>query len=52
MTVPKRHSKDAVNDIFGEELPRTTGDERGPEAPEERFDRDEWFRENIPPHHG
>ncbi|WP_395310136.1 hypothetical protein V4U86_04760 [Mycobacterium sp. AMU20-3851] len=52
MTGSERASKDAVNAIFGEELPRTTRDERHPESPGERFDREEWLRENVPPHHG
>ena len=52
MTGPKRPSRGAVNAVFGEEFPQTTRDERGPEAPGERFDRDEWLRDNVPPHHG
>ncbi len=45
MTGSERPTRDAVNAIFGEEMPRTTRDERDPEAPEERFDRDEWLRD-------
>lgn len=52
VTGSERPTRDAVNAIFGEEMPRTTRDERDPEAPEERFDRDEWLRANVPPHHG
>ncbi|WP_394614001.1 hypothetical protein JNUCC0626_29495 [Lentzea sp. JNUCC 0626] len=34
-------------EVFGEVLPETTSDERsGPE------DREGWYRENRPPHHG
>lgn len=36
--------------IFGEVLPDTTRDERGPG--EERSDSDEWLRRQVPPHHG
>ncbi|WP_112271388.1 hypothetical protein [Lentzea terrae] len=36
-------------EVFGEVLPETTTDERGA-APE--GDRDDWYRENRPPHHG
>jgi hypothetical protein len=36
-------------EVFGDVLPETTSDERGggPEA-----DREAWYRENRPPHHG
>jgi len=47
-----RPSKDAVNAIFGEEIPRTTQDERDGDVREENFDRDRWLRDNVPPHHG
>ena len=36
--------------IFGDVLPETTRDERGPG--EERPDSDEWLRGQVPPHHG
>jgi len=36
-------------EVFGEVLPDTTADERGTEGPE---DRESWYRENRPPHHG
>ncbi|AHH94117.1 hypothetical protein GCM10010174_41990 [Kutzneria viridogrisea] len=38
-----------VEEVFGEVLPDTTSDERGPRAPER--ERDDWYRENRPPHH-
>jgi len=36
-------------EVFGDVLPETTSDERGgtPEG-----DREAWYRENRPPHHG
>lgn len=38
--------------IFGELLPDTTGDEQQPEEPADHdVERDEWYRENRPPHH-
>ncbi|MFF0543507.1 hypothetical protein ACWEVD_31210 [Nocardia thailandica] len=36
--------------IFGEVLPETTGDERGPGSAGR--DNDEWLRSQVPPHHG
>ncbi|WP_067435470.1 hypothetical protein [Nocardioides jensenii] len=35
--------------IFGDVLPETTGDERGPESSGKG---DEWYRGQVPPHHG
>jgi hypothetical protein len=37
-------------EVFGDVLPETTSDERGSAAPE--GDRDAWYVENRPPHHG
>ena len=37
--------------VFGDVLPETTGDERGPR--DEDGDRgEEWLRRQVPPHHG
>ena len=37
--------------VFGDVLPETTGDERGPR--DEGGDRgEEWLRRQVPPHHG
>jgi hypothetical protein len=36
--------------VFGDVLPDTTGDERGPGS--EGGGNDEWLRSNVPPHHG
>jgi hypothetical protein len=38
-------------EVFGEVLPETTADERGG-ADEGAADRESWYRENRPPHHG
>ncbi|MQY19108.1 hypothetical protein [Nocardia macrotermitis] len=40
--------------IFGETLPQTTSDERGPdgEFPTVGRSSDEWLRSQVPPHHG
>ncbi|ASU77515.1 hypothetical protein CDG81_03435 [Actinopolyspora erythraea] len=35
-------------EVFGDVLPETTADERGPVP---REDRDDWYRWNRPPHH-
>ncbi|TWP49925.1 hypothetical protein FKR81_22060 [Lentzea tibetensis] len=36
-------------EVFGDVLPETTSDERGSDA---EPDRESWYRENRPPHHG
>jgi len=46
---PKRSS---VNPIFGDELPMASSDERDEGSSQEDAERDEWLRENVPPHHG
>ena len=42
----------SVNEIFGDSLPETTKDEWDDTRPEGEGDRDDWMRENVPPHHG
>ncbi|HUQ54963.1 hypothetical protein [Lentzea sp.] len=37
-------------EVFGDVLPETTSDERGGGAGSD--DRESWYRENRPPHHG
>lgn len=37
-------------EVFGDVLPETTSDERGGESGAD--DREAWYRENRPPHHG
>jgi hypothetical protein len=36
-------------EVFGEVLPETTTDER---STDQGADRESWYRENRPPHHG
>ncbi|GLY51824.1 hypothetical protein [Lentzea sp. NBRC 102530] len=36
-------------EVFGDVLPETTSDERGERGSD---DRESWYRENRPPHHG
>ena len=38
--------------VFGEALPEGTSDERGDGWSEPREGSDEWFRRQVPPHHG
>jgi hypothetical protein len=47
-----RHDRDTVNKIFGTELPQESSDERDPNAGREGPERDQWLRDNVPPHHG
>jgi len=43
--------RDAVNKIFGEELPRESSDERETDSSAAEAEHDKWLRDNIPPHH-
>ncbi|MGF6884110.1 hypothetical protein ABIA39_003649 [Nocardia sp. GAS34] len=40
--------------IFGDTLPQTTTDERGPEgeSASSQNSSDDWLRAQVPPHHG
>jgi hypothetical protein len=42
----------SVNKIFGDSLPETTTDEWDDEPSVRDVERDDWLRENVPPHHG
>jgi hypothetical protein len=37
--------------VFGDVLPDTTGDEQSEEQNDHDSERDEWYRDNRPPHH-
>ncbi|HKS44154.1 MAG TPA: hypothetical protein VJT49_03360 [Amycolatopsis sp.] len=55
MTNPDREPSEdrdrrRLDDIFGEVLPDTTSDERDPGSSDR--DRESWYEENRPPHHG
>jgi hypothetical protein len=43
-----------IAEVFGDVLPETTSDERDEGAGDRASDgdRDEWFRSQVPPHHG
>ncbi|WP_197415197.1 hypothetical protein [Mycobacterium sp. M26] len=47
----KRLDRNTVNKIFGTELPQESSDERDPNDRREDSNRDEWLRDNVPPHH-
>jgi hypothetical protein len=38
-----------IDEVFGDVLPETTGDERDPERRQDGGDS--WYEENRPPHH-
>ena len=44
--------KRRLAEVFGDVLPETTSDEREPEDGHEEPDRDAWYRDQVPPHHG
>jgi len=40
-------------EVFGDVLPDTTSDERDPESGDQTSStRDDWYRDQVPPHHG
>jgi hypothetical protein len=48
---PDYRERRRLDRVFGEILPTITGDERDPE-PADDAERERWYRENRPPHHG
>ena len=51
MTDRSKRTRDAVNKIFGDELPQASTDERETDSPASDAEHDNWLRDNIPPHH-
>ena len=47
MTRPGSDDRSLLNQVFGTELPHESTDERDRDAD----DREQWLRENVPPHH-
>ncbi len=43
--------REAVNRVFGSELPQASSDEIDPSEGADAADRDRWLRDNVPPHH-
>jgi len=39
-------------EVFGDPLPETTSDERDDDGRAAESVRDEWYRDQVPPHHG
>ncbi|HEY5117366.1 MAG TPA: hypothetical protein VIJ00_17730 [Nakamurella sp.] len=48
---PDFRERRRLDEVFGETLPTITSDERDPE-PADGAERERWYRENRPPHHG
>ncbi|MBS2936502.1 hypothetical protein KDN32_01955 [Nocardioides sp. J2M5] len=38
--------------VFGESLPEQTSDDRGPSGSSGSGKGDDWYRDQVPPHHG
>jgi len=51
VTSSEKPSRDLVNKIFGEELPRESTDERETDSSAQGADHEKWLRNNVPPHH-
>jgi hypothetical protein len=43
-----RDDRSLINEVFGTELPQESTDERDRDNCD---DREQWLRENVPPHH-
>lgn len=51
MTSSANSARDAVNKIFGEELPQASTDERETDSAAADSEHENWLRNNVPPHH-
>ncbi|MGB3484856.1 MAG: hypothetical protein WBB07_21880 [Mycobacterium sp.] len=51
MTPLSPPERNAVNKIFGIEIPQESSDERDPDDGRGDSEREGWLRENVPPHH-
>ncbi|MCH9668661.1 MAG: hypothetical protein K0U76_13515 [Actinomycetia bacterium] len=52
MTHTPRHSRDAVNEIFGDASEAPLGERDYSSLSEDDADNDQWLKDNVPPHHG
>ena len=48
---PSGIDRKLLDEIFGDVLPDTTGDERGSGSSADGYS-EQWYRDNRPPHHG
>ncbi|MGV0633152.1 hypothetical protein ABQE69_01270 [Mycolicibacillus trivialis] len=39
------------DEMFGNEFPQESSDERDPDAGRDDADHERWLRDNVPPHH-
>ena len=51
MANPRRRSRDAVNQIFGDPLRQKAVDDSDSSSPDDDTEHERWLRENTPPHH-
>jgi hypothetical protein len=51
VTPSAKSPRDAVNKIFGEELPQSSTDERETDSSAADLEHENWLRNNVPPHH-
>jgi hypothetical protein len=59
--IPEHHDDDArrraerrrrLAEVFGDDLPEQTMDDRDDPAERASADSDDWLRRQVPPHHG
>jgi hypothetical protein len=51
VTDRSKRTRDAVNKIFDDPLRELPVDEHDSLSPDDAAEQDQWFRDNIPPHH-
>jgi hypothetical protein len=51
VTDRSKRTRDAVNKIFDDPVRELPLDERDSISPDDSAERDQWLRDNIPPHH-
>ena len=52
MTDPSKPSRPPVNPVFDDPQPMSSRDERDEGASQGDAEREQWLRDNVPPHHG
>jgi hypothetical protein len=51
MTGRAGHDRHTISSVFGAELPQESTGERDPDPASDADEREQWLRENVPPHH-
>ena len=52
MRHPTKSNPHPVNKNPGANVRKESSDERDPDAMRDELEREQWLRDNVPPHHG